>query len=74
MLITIRELNHLNTLLKDIYRYFDNVDIDNGYITIYFTKDNPNNALKYVMPYENEDLKNLLKKLIKVLDIEFNMW
>lgn len=74
MIITIKELNHLNDILKDIYEYIDRIDIDNGYIYIYYVKGNPNRAIKTAIPYKNEDLKNLLKNLIKYLDIEFSLW
>ena len=74
MIITIKELIHLNNIIKDIYKYVDKIDIDKGNIVIYYTKDNPNRAIKSVIPYKNEDLKNLLKNLIKYLDIEFSLW
>lgn len=73
-IITIKELNHLNNILKDIYKFVDKIDINNGYIYIYYVEDNPNNAIKTAMPYHNEDLKEILTNLIKYLDIEFDLW
>ena len=40
-IITIKELNHLNNILKDIYKFVDKIDINNGYIYIYYVEDNP---------------------------------
>lgn len=74
MIITIKELNHLNDIIKDIYEYVEKIDIDDGYIIIYYTKGNPNRAIKTCIPYKNEDLKNLIKNLIEYLDIEFSLW
>lgn len=74
MIITIKELNHLNNIIKDIYEYVNKIDIDNGNIIIYYVDGNPNRAIKSVIPYKNEDLKNLLKNLIEYLDIEFKTW
>lgn len=72
MIITIRELNHLNTIITDIYKYVNNIDINNGYIIIYFNE-NPKRILKECLPYNNESLKEILKILIKVLDNDFEM-
>lgn len=74
MIITIKELNHLNNIIKDIYKYVEKIDIDNGYIIIYYIKGNPNNAIKSCIPYKNEGLKEILKNLIKTLDNEFKTW
>ena len=72
MIITIRELNHLNTIITDIYKYVNNIDINNGYIIIYFNE-NPKRILKECLPYNNESLKEILKILIKTLDNDFEM-
>lgn len=73
-IITNKELNNLNNILKDIYEYVDRVDINNRHIYIYYVEGNPNRAIKSVIPYHDEDLKEILKNLIKYLDIEFSLW
>lgn len=72
MNITIRELNHLNIIIKDIYKYINNIDIDNNYIIIYYN-DNPKGVIKECLTYKNESLKEILKILLETLDNEFEM-
>lgn len=74
MIITSKELKHLNTIIQDIYKYVKIIDINNRDIIIIYSGNNPNRKIKTLIPYEDEDLKNLLKKLIKYLDKEFGVW
>ena len=46
------------------------VDINNNEINIIYKPDNKFGIIKQVARYENEDLKNLLKKIMKLLDNE----
>lgn len=70
VMININEFVHLNNIIVDMYPYVKSVDINNNEINIIYKPDNKFGIVRQVARYENEDLKNLLKKIMKLLDKE----